>query len=184
MADGQEKKSKTKVLQVISYFCDTTKRPSYETIIRSIGQKLSLLPDFTIARAAKEFYNNGNLPLHPEMCIKDYEDLVGSLLKERSECHNIALLIDGLNECDPPRDAERLCTFIRDIVTENPQVRVLFSSHEKVSGSEQLKEHLQEVEVFGTAPGSELKDFVKTEIKFRQSELKGSGSIFSKFIPF
>ena len=184
MADGQEKKSKTKVLQVISYFCDTTKRPSYETIIRSIGQKLSLLPDFTIARAAEEFYNNGTLPLSPETCIKDYEDLVSSLLNERSECHNIALLIDGLNECDPPRDAERLCSFISKIATENPQVRVLFSSHEQLSGREQLKEHLQKVQVFGTAPGSELEDFVKTEIKFRQSELKDSESIFSKSIPF
>ena len=118
------------------------------------------------------------------MRIKDYEDLVGSLLEERSECHNIALLIDGLNECDPPRDAERLCTFISKLVIENPQIQVLFSSHERLSGSEQLKEHLQKVEVFETAPGSELKDFVKTEIKFRQSELKDSESIFSMFIPF
>ena len=187
MADGclssgltQEEMSKAKVLQVIPYFCDTTNRPSYETIIRSIAQKLSLLPDFNIAQAALNFYNDKKLPPTSKIDIEDYEDLVHSLLNERSECYNIALLIDGLNECDPPQDAERLCAFMSEIVIKNPHIRVLFSSHERLSGSEKLKEHFEKVEVIATAPGSDLEDFVKTEIKFRQSELKDSESIFSK----
>lgn len=141
---------------------------------------MSLLPDFTIAQAAREFYNKKTSGLTSTICIEDYEDLVRSLLIEHSESYNIALLIDALNECDPSRGAERLCDFISEIVSKNPQVRVLFSSHEQLSGSEQLKEHLEEIEVVATAPGSVLKDFVETEIKFRQAKLKGSGSIFRK----
>ena len=179
----QEESSEAKGLQVISYFCDTTKRANYETIIRSIGQKLSLLPDFTIAQKAQEFYNKKTLGLTSKIYIKEYEDLVHSLLSERSELYNVALLIDGLNECDPPQDAEALCAFIRDIVIKNPQLRVLFSSHEKLSGSEKLKEHIEQVKVVATAPGNELENFVKTEIKFRQAELKDSKCIFRKCIP-
>ena len=174
----QEESSEAKGLQVISYFCDTTKRVNYETIIRSIGQKLSLLPDFAIAKAAQKFYHEKTVGLTSKIYTKDYEDLVLNLLKERSESYNIALLIDGLNECDPPQDAERLCTFINDYVIKNPQVRVLFSSHEQLSVSEKLKEHIEPVIVAATAPGNELEDFVKTELKFRQAELKGSQSIF------
>lgn len=167
-------------LQVIPYFCDTSKRANYETIIRSIARKLSLLPDFTIAQAALKFYNKKKPGLTSTIYIKEYEDLVRSLLSERSESHNIALLIDALNECDPSRDAERLCAFISDIVSKHPQVRVLFSSHEHLSGSEELKEHLEKMEVVATAPRNELEYFIKTEIKVRQAKLKGSGSIFRK----
>ena len=186
MADGylqsgviQEEAPKAKGLPVIPYFCDTSKRTNYETIIRSIGRKLSLLPNFTIARVAQEFYektSNSDSPIY----IKEYENLVRSLFIERSESYNIALLIDALNECDPPEDAGRLCEFISEVVSENPQVRVLFSSHEKLLGSEHLKEHLEKLEVVAIAPGNELSDFVQTEIKFRQAKLKDSRSIFGK----
>lgn len=69
-----------------------------------------------------------SLRLSSEIYIEGYEDLVRSLLNERSECYNVALLIDGLNESDPPQDSELLCALISDIVIKNPQVRVLFSS--------------------------------------------------------
>ena len=103
-----------------------------------------------------------------------------SLFNERSESYNIALIIDALNQCDPPKDAERLCNFISEVVSKDPQVRVLFSSHEQLSGSEKFKEHLEKVEAVAIAPGNELRHFVQTEIKFRQAELKDSGSIFRK----
>ena len=184
MADGylqsgviQEEAPKAKGLQVIPYFCDTSKRTNYETIIRSVGRKLSLLPNFTIAKVAQEFSEKtSDSPIY----IKEYENLVRSLFIERSKSYNIALIIDALNECDPPQDAQRLCGFISEIVSKNPQVRVLFSSHEQLSGSEKLKGHLEKVEVVAIAPGNELRDFVQTEIKFRQAELKDSGSIFRK----
>lgn len=73
-----------------------------------------------------------SLRLSSEIYIEGYEDLVRSLLNERSECYNSALLIDGLNECDASKNAELLCAFISDIVIKNPQVRVLFSSHERL----------------------------------------------------
>ncbi|KAF6221667.1 hypothetical protein HO133_001635 [Letharia lupina] len=167
------------VLQVISYFCDTSKRANYETVIRSIGRKLSLLPDFTIARKAQDFYNKHTSGLTATIYIKEYEDLVRDLLNERSKSYNIVLLIDALNECDPFQDAERLCAFISEIVSKNPQVWVLFSSHEQLSGSEQFKEmHLEKMEVVANAPGNALEDFVRTEIKFREDKLKDSRSIF------
>ncbi len=156
----QEEASKAKGLQVIPYFCDTSKRANYETIIRSIARKLSLLPDFTIAQAALKFYNKKKTGRTSTIYIKEYEDLVRSLLGERSKSHNIALVIDALNECDPSQDAERLCAFINEIVSNHPEVQVLFSSHEQLAGSEKLKDHLQELEVVTTAPENELEYFV------------------------
>ena len=134
---------------------------------------MSLLPDFTIAQAAQEFYDKKKLGHTHTISIRDYENLVRRLLNERSESYNIALFIDALNECDPSRDAEGLCVFISEIVSENPQVRVLFSSHEQLSGSEHLKEHLAKMEVVTPTLGDELEDSMKTEIKFRQAELEG-----------
>lgn len=181
MADGYPPRDDVKGLQVISYFCDTSKRANYETVIRSIGRKLSLLPDFTIARKAQDFYNKHTSGLTATIYIKEYEDLVRDLLNERSKSYNIVLLIDALNECDPFQDAERLCAFISEIVSKNPQVCVLFSSHEQLSGSEQFKEmHLEKMEVVASAPGNALEDFVRTEIKFREDKLKDSRSIFRK----
>ena len=55
------------------------------------------------------------------MNLKDYEELVTSLLKERLQSCNIVFIIDALNQCDPLQDAEKLCTFVHDIVDENPQ---------------------------------------------------------------
>lgn len=195
MADGylpsghtQETALEAKGLLVIPYFCDTTKRAKYETIVRSIARKLSLLPDFTIAQEALEFYDTNSKGLTHTIDITEYEDLVRSLLKERSKSCNIALLIDALNEIDarneydPPQNVERLCYFLSEIVCMNPRVRVLFSSHEQLSGSEKFKENLEKVEVVKSAPKDELKDFINKEIKFRKIKLEDSNSIFRKKI--
>lgn len=48
----------SRVLQVVHYFRDTINRLRYEMIIRSIVQKLSLLPDFNIAQAAQKSHND------------------------------------------------------------------------------------------------------------------------------
>ena len=112
------------------------------------------------------------------MNLKDYEELVKSLLKERSQSCNIVLVIDALNQCDPLQDAETLCTFVHEIVNENPQIRVVFSSHEQLSGVKQLKNHLEEIQVTAAAPPDSIKAFIHNELKFRQSKLEGSESIF------
>ena len=177
----QGEDAKSKGLLVVSYFCHTTKRPNYETIIRSIGQKLSLLPDFTIAQAAQTFYSDKLIGIKCELDVTEYEDLVRSLLTEHSKSCNIVLLIDALNECDPRSDMERVCGFLKEIVSMNPHVWILFSSHEQMSGSEKLNEYLEKpIQVVVAAPKDELKHFVEKEISFRQGQLKDSDSIFCK----
>lgn len=136
------------------------------------------MPDFTLAPAARKFYNTKRTPLRPSIYYKNYEDLVRQLLEEISKSYNVALVIDALNECDPPKDAERLCKFLSEIVSEFPHVSVLFSSHEHMYGPEKFKELIEEVNVIESAPADEIKEFVKAELNYRDSELKHSESIF------
>lgn len=137
------------------------------------------MPDFTLAPAAQKFYNE-KTPLRSPDYYKKYEVLVRELLTEISKSYNVALVIDGLNECYPPKDAEVLCKFLGQIVSDLPHVWVLFSSHEHMYGPEHFQKHIEVVKVIESAPADRIKDFVKAELKYRHSQLARSGSVFCK----
>ena len=107
-----------------------------------------------------------------------YQDLVDQLLEEMSGSYNVVLVIDALNECDPPKDVERLCKFLRGLVQKHPHFWVLFSSHEHMNGVAEFQDGLEVVKVVQDGPVDGITKLVKAELSHRCKMLSQSGSLF------
>jgi hypothetical protein len=171
-------------LRILSYFCDSTKRVNRETVIRALGRKLAFLPDSSVARTALKFYENRSQGLRSPVYIKEWENLVFELLEQCAVMsYHIVLVIDALNECDPPEDIDLLCIFLHKIVEKYSHVSILISSHEHIPSIERLKKHMDKVRVVTNAPETEIERFIDEELRHRRTELnklEGNKSVFCK----
>jgi hypothetical protein len=179
--------SQSKALRIIPYFCTTlagqTKRPNYQIIIRSITQKLALLPDFTLAQLAQDRYNKAQRPPKKKLEEEDWEKLLKNLVKQEINSSKIVFLVDALDKCDSssPSAAERLLRFFKELVNEYPHVYFLCSSHPHVPvGTYFETETVYNVDAIPSVTGEEMENFIDTEIKSRKADIKDS--IFCKLI--
>src|ERR1700753_409804 len=101
-----------RTLRVIPYFCTASAgqsmRPDYQTIIRAISQKLSLLPDFTLALSAEAFYDLKARGLQQLLPTDDWEKCLIDLLCEGSCSSNFVFVLDALDECASTEDTQQL----------------------------------------------------------------------------
>ncbi|KAJ4347238.1 uncharacterized protein N0V89_011177 [Didymosphaeria variabile] len=171
-------------LRVVSYFCDSTKRVNRETVIRALGRKLAFLPDSSVARVALDFFEDKSQGLRTPVYIKEWEGLVSKLLEQCSAMsYHIVLIIDALNEIEPPEDIDHLCNFLGKIVNNYRNISVLISSHEHISSIRRLEKYIDKVGVVANAPKTEIDSFIDGELKHRRTELTKFGdnkSIFCK----
>ncbi|KAL1595121.1 hypothetical protein SLS60_009808 [Paraconiothyrium brasiliense] len=169
-------------LRVISYFCDSTKRVNRETVIRALGRKLALLPDSSVARVALNFFEKKSQGLRTPVYIKEWEDLVSKLLEQCSDMsYHIVLIIDALNEIEPPEDIDHLCSFLGKIVKDNRNISVLISSHEHISSIRRLEKYIVKVDIVANAPKTEIESFIEAELEYRRIELTKFGDNNSIF---
>jgi len=166
-------------LRVVPYFCTvaTSRRPDYETIIRSMSQKLSWMPDFTLAKPAENLHNITQRGLHQSLTTDDWEQLLRELLKCGTDSTKIVFIVDALNECDST-DAERLLEFMSEIMEDCPHVQLLCSSHQHVRVNKWIRtEILHTVDVVADATAEDMKAFINGEIEYLRKKIK-EDSIF------
>ncbi|KAI2607977.1 hypothetical protein GGR54DRAFT_390625 [Hypoxylon sp. NC1633] len=163
-------------LRIIHYFCDASntesKRPEYETIIRSLASRLSLLPNFTIAEPALKLHGKyADIPgqantIPPERWAEFLEDLV----KEGSSKYKVVFLVDALDECEQP-EVRLLLKLMKGIMERNPNILFICSSYYQSPVREYFSDEiLQEVEITKTRTKYEMEGFIAGELARRQSD--------------
>ena len=140
-------------LRVIPYFCtarsgesrraddktissDESERAGYYSIvIRALAQKISLMPDFTLAQPAKKFHGTHARGLQAPLDIGLWEEFLRDLLRDDEEVSDFVFVIDALDECDPleePVDSEKLLKFMEGLMQEFTNIQILCSSRQHV----------------------------------------------------
>ena len=186
-------------LRVISYFCTArsgkSKRaddkifPSdesesadyYSIIIRALARKISLMPDFTLARQAKKFHGKHTRGLQQPVGIGLWEEFLRDLLRDDEGVSDFVFVIDALDECDSleePVDSEKLLDFMKELMQEFSNIQILCSSRQHVPVKKYFSDEvLYPVDAL-SAPNDEIQDFIRNEIESRRDEQQGS--IFCK----
>jgi hypothetical protein len=172
------------VRQIAPYFCNAStgsesKRPDFETIVRSMCSSLSLLPDFTIAQAALDEYNKrtstremGQDPNEP--FVDPWEKLLRTLLREGPSQSQVVFLVDALDECDIS-EAEHLLEFMKEIMTAHQNVQLICSSHQQVRVREYMgAEILHEIEVTAKVTEPEIRVYIRDELEHRRKGVNDS----------
>ncbi|PMD15105.1 hypothetical protein NA56DRAFT_357310 [Hyaloscypha hepaticicola] len=126
-------------MRVVPYFCTAltgeSKRADYQTIIRALSRKISLLPDFTLAQRAEALHSQNNRGLQELVGILAWEEFLRGLLRDDKGTTDFVFVIDALDECDSseePVDSEKLLDFMRGLMGEFPNVQMLCSSRQHV----------------------------------------------------
>ena len=174
--------SESRVVRIMPYFCDANKtgstRPDYETMIRALIRHLSLLPDFTLAKPAQDRYNKATSTRGPgdDPDIGEWEDLFMELIKAGEDDYQFVFIVDALDECLNPLEAELFLDFMSDrIMSDYPNVYILFSSHQQVRVSHYFCEDFcHEVEVNPAATAQQMETFVVGELVRRKRTSKDS----------
>jgi len=170
------------------YFCDEgnpklkVKGLGLEIIIRALASRLALLPDRTLAKAAKTSYTvaESSHSQEKDYTIEDWEKLFEDLVKDSPTQSQIVIVVDALDECDSV-EAEHFLIFMMKIVKDHPNVRFLCSSHQQVRVREISKRILQtdyvpDVEMTEAATAESMKIFITEELEAMRAEC--SDSIF------
>jgi hypothetical protein len=172
-------------MRVIPYFCTAltgeSKRADYQTIIRALSRKISLLPDFTLAQQAEAFHSQENRGLQESVDILAWEDLLRGLLRDDEGATDFVFVIDALDECDSsevPENSEKLLDFMRGLITEFSNVQMLCSSRQHVPVQKYFGDELLYKVGALAAPAEEIQNFIRDEIESRRSQHKDS--IFCK----
>lgn len=172
-------------MRVIPYFCTAltgeSKRADYQTIIRALSRKISLLPDFTLAQQAEAFHNQNNRGLQELVHILAWEDLLRDLLRDDKGATDFVFVIDALDECDSseePGDSGKLLDFMRGLLVEFPNVQMLCSSRDHVPAQKYFGDDILYKVSALAAPAEEIQNFIRDEIESWRSQQKDS--IFCK----
>lgn len=178
----------SRVLRVVPYFCDasstgsTTTRPEYETIIRALVRHLSLLPDFTLAKLAQARYDRATSTRgqDDQLDISQWEDLFKKLVDAGTNEYRFIFLVDALDECLDPQQAERFLKFMsNEVMRTYSNVYLLCSSHQHVRvGNYFSAECRHDVEVTHEATAHNMENFIAGELVSREATSKDS--IFCK----
>ena len=176
----------SRVLRVVPYFCDASNtgstRPDYETIIRALVRRLSLLPDFTLAKPAQDLYNSATSTRgqgdDPEIGV--WEDLFEKLIDAGAHEYQFVFIVDALDECRDLPQVEKFLKYMKHrVMGQDSNVYLLCSSHQQVRVSNHFhKEILQDVEVTAAATAYEMERFVNGELERRKED--SGDSIFCK----
>ena len=137
------------------------------------------MPDFTSAQQAENLHSETTRGLNQLANIESWERLLGELLSESSN-QSIVFVVDALDECESPRDAERLLEFVTEIMENHSNVQLLCSSRQHVRVEMYcLPGILHKVELTVGAATVDMKAFVNGEI-FEYLRGKIKDSIFCK----
>ena len=186
-------------LRVIPYFCNArsgeSKRADDETlssdesegagyysiVVRALAQKISLMPDFTLAQPAKNFYGTHTRGIQKPIDIELWEEFLRDLLKDDGEASDFVFIIDALDECDPvedPVNSEKLLDFMSELMQKFPNIQILCSSRQHVPVKKYFSDEvLYPVDAL-SAPDVEIQNFIRSEIDNRRN--KQQGSVFCK----
>lgn len=170
---------------MIPYFCTAlsgeSKRADYSTIIRALAQKISLMPDFTLAQQAEAFYSQHTRGFQETVEIPLWEDFLRKLLSADNRVSDFVLVIDALDECDSreePEDSGKLLDFLRDLMLKFPNVHILCSSRQHVPVKKYFSDEVLYAVDALSAPSFEMRNFIRDEIDSRRD--KQQGSVFCK----
>ena len=175
----------SKVVRVVPYFCDASTgstQPDYETILRALVRKLSLLPDFTIAKPAQDLYDSANSTPgeddDPDIGV--WESLFEQLIKAGADEYQFVFIVDALDECLSLSHAKEFLHYLNNkIMKPYSNVYLLCSSHQQVPVNLHFREEwLYDVEVTVAATADEMKDFIVGELNRRKK--KAGESIFCR----
>lgn len=187
-----------KELRIIPYFCDAsetgTTRPTYETIVRRLIARLSLLPDLTLAEPALTRYEKltsaegQNDDDDPDWWTPTFKELIA----DGADQYHFVFLIDALDESidlstDGPAAAEVFLQKVSEVMKSHSNVSLLCSSHQQVPlpkyfGAGNLFcdiDTLEDIEVTAAATLKQMETFVTVEIERRK--LGAQESAFCKY---
>ena len=184
-ASADERQS-VRPLRVIPYFCtarsdDSERVDYYSTIIRALARKISLMPDFTLARRAIKFHGKHTRGLQKPVDIGLWKEFLRDLLRDDDGVSDFVFLIDALDECDPveePVNSEKLLEFMQDLMQEFPNIQILCSSRQHVPVGKYISSGLLCPVDALSAPNTEIQNFIRSEIDSRRR--KQHGSVFCK----
>ena len=171
-------------VRVVPYFCEAkgSTRPDYKTIIRALIRNLSLLPNFSLAKVAQDWYSKATSTRGQgdDLDIGEWEDLFKDLVQDGANEYKFVFIVDALDECLDLREAELFLNFMSNrIMSFCPNVCLLCSSHQQVRVSDYFcEERRHDVEVTPTATAHEMKNFITGERARRKST--SGDSIFCK----
>jgi hypothetical protein len=178
-----------KELRIIRYFCDANKagttRPTYETIVRALISRLSVLPDFTLAEPALQCYHDrksakgSDNDRSPDWWTPLFERLVAS----GADQYHYVILIDALDESidlsgEGPSAEEEFLRLMSRVMKQYANVSLICSSHQQVRVPTYFgvdnqfygKDTLEDVEVTASATSKQMETFVTIEIDRRREE--------------
>lgn len=194
-----DEKQPHRPLRVIPYFCtarsgkskhaddktipsDESERAGYYSIvIRALAQKLSLMPDFTLAQPANKFHGIHTRGRQEPIDIKLWEDFLRDLLKDDEGVSDFVFVIDALDECDSleePVDSEKLLDFMKELMQDFPNIQIICSSRLHVPVEKYIPEKMYYSVDALSAPNNEIQNFIRSEIDSRRN--KQQGSVFCK----
>jgi hypothetical protein len=150
-------------------------------IVRSLAQKLSWQPDFTVAKPARHQYNISARGLKEELATSKWEELMKSLLGGIPRESFVIFVIDGLDQCADSAYAD-LLTFMAEVLAAAKNVCFLCSSRQHVP----VKRLLGEIPIYEVNIRDETKEdmetFIKKEIASRKPDtFKEGDSVFCMF---
>ena len=172
----------SRALRIVPYFCDASRtgstRPDYETIVRALVRHLSLLPDFTLAKPAQVRYSRANSTRRPDddLDISEWEDLFKELVDVGADGCQFIFIVDALDECLDPPQAERFLNFMsNEVMRSYSNVYLLCSSHQQVRvGNYFCKECRHDVEVTPAATADDMQTFIDGELERRKETSRDS----------
>ena len=187
LKDNPEFHIGSRKVRIVPYFCEAkgTTRPDYETIIRALIRHLSLLPDFSLAKVARDWYSKATSTRGQgdDPDVGEWEDFFEELVQGAVREYKFVFIVDALDECLDLREAELFLDFMsKRIMRSYPNVYMLCSSHQQVRVSDYFyEERRHDVEVTPTATAHEMEKFITGERERRKST--SGDSIFCKWNP-
>ncbi|PVI02512.1 hypothetical protein DM02DRAFT_701681 [Periconia macrospinosa] len=165
--------------RIIPYICSArageSKRPTYETILRTIARKLALLPGYSLDPVVKDSYMKQTGLDQGNQCVAPtsfWEDLLRGLFERNSQSHKLVILIDALDECANAQDVERLTGFVRDALDKHGHVHAIFTSRQHVNVGKYLPSMFYKVDITAAHTNKDMEVFIEKEVEYRMTEQK------------
>lgn len=187
LQEEAKNRSLDNALRIIPYFCtaskDGLKRPNYETIIRSLAQKLSWKPDYTVAQLALTMHNDFTTGTQPLVPRPRWEKLLEDLISEIPKESVVVFLVDALDECSSEDDYGKFLEFMSKMVQKFANIQILLSSRQHINVQRYYKESLlYDVEVLPERTEPDMERHIAGEIQRRRpKEYNDRESVFCKF---
>jgi hypothetical protein len=188
LEEEAKSRSPENAVRIVPYFCSASsnglERPDYQTIIRSLAQKLSWNPDYTVAQSAHdvwdECFQGNQSPSEPGR----WQELLDTLISEIPEESVVVFLVDALDECANTEAIGDLLRFMNGALQKSTNIHVLFSSRQHVSVTRYLGDSLlYDIDLVPETTTADMTRFIQGEIdRRRPTEFKEGESIFCKFV--